>query len=65
VKTYEEMVGNSLVTQTETACPDPNCQKNVVRKLKEETERRLQKTLETPKNTFGMRNKFKTSSSSY
>jgi len=29
VKTWKEKIGNSVVINTETACPDPECQKKV------------------------------------
>jgi hypothetical protein len=42
VKTYTEMVDNSLVTYTDSVCPDPECQKALELQLKEEKEKRTQ-----------------------
>lgn len=41
VKTYKEKIGNSVVTYTEKACPDPDCQKRVNTQLaSDETKRK-------------------------
>ena len=42
VGTYEEVIGNSTVVHTETACPDPECQSQVEDKLVKEKEKREQ-----------------------
>lgn len=36
VKTYKEMVGNSVVINTLTACPDPDCQSKIDTQLAKE-----------------------------
>jgi hypothetical protein len=41
----EEMVGNTMVTTTETICPDPECQKKVDGMLGLEQEKRHQSFL--------------------
>lgn len=45
VSVKEEAVGNSIVTYTETACPDPMCQKKVDGILAVEQEKRHQSFL--------------------
>jgi len=42
VGTYEEVIGNSTVIHTETACPDKDCQSQVEDKLVKEKEKREQ-----------------------
>ncbi len=42
VGTYEEVIGNSTVVHTETACPDADCQSQVEDKLVKEKEKREQ-----------------------
>lgn len=36
VKTYQELVGNHMITYTETSCPDTACQKKLVKQLDQE-----------------------------
>lgn len=36
IKTYKEFVGNSLVINTLTACPDPDCQSRIDTQLAKE-----------------------------
>ncbi|MEK7111996.1 MAG: hypothetical protein AAB875_01585 [Patescibacteria group bacterium] len=36
IKTYKEYVGNSLVINTLTACPDPDCQSRIDTQLAKE-----------------------------
>lgn len=45
VGTYQEKVGNSVVTYKETICPDPECQKKVEKTLAKELEKRQQSAL--------------------
>jgi hypothetical protein len=45
VGTYQEKVGNSVVTYKETICPDPECQKKVEKTLAGELEKRQQSAL--------------------
>ena len=40
VSTYDEVVGNSSITYTVTACSDPECQKKVDENLVKEEKRR-------------------------
>lgn len=42
IRTYEEIVGTSTVSYTETACPDKSCQGVVEGKLKDELAKRVQ-----------------------
>jgi hypothetical protein len=42
----EEKVGNSIITTTETICPDPECQKKVTVMLNGEQEKRHQSFLQ-------------------
>ncbi len=42
VGTYEEVIGNSTVVHTETACPDKDCQIAVDDRLVKEKEKREQ-----------------------
>jgi hypothetical protein len=42
----EEKVGNSIITTTETICPDPECQKKVASMLGIEQEKRHQSFLQ-------------------
>lgn len=42
----EEKVGNSIITTTETICPDPECQKKVDGMLSVEQEKRHQSFLQ-------------------
>ncbi len=40
VGTYKELLGNSIVTRTKTACPDVTCQAIVDRQLNKEKKQR-------------------------
>lgn len=48
VRTYKEVVGNSTVVHTDTACPDPECQKKLDKQLDEERQRRIEKQANKP-----------------
>lgn len=45
VGTYQEKVGNTVVTYKETVCPDPECQKKVEKTLARELEKRQQSAM--------------------
>jgi len=36
IRVYKEKIGGSVIVATETACPDPKCQAQVVKQLKKE-----------------------------
>lgn len=42
VKTWKEKIGNSVLTYTETACPDKECQKLVEKMNQEKKDKREQ-----------------------
>lgn len=48
VSSSQEMIGNTMVTSTEMACPDADCQKKLDKQLREEKRKR-----ESAKATFG------------
>ncbi len=41
VRKWMERIDNSIVTNIETACPDPECQKIVDKKNKEQRDKRI------------------------
>lgn len=59
VKSWKEKVGYSIVTTTETACPDDECQKKVEKDNKKQEEKR--KAMQLKRKTSLTRNgkKFK------
>jgi hypothetical protein len=47
VRTYDEVVGTSTVSYTETSCPDKLCQELVEDKLQQDLEKRVQMSAST------------------
>jgi len=42
IKVWKEKIGNSVVENTETACPDKECQKATEKDIKKQKDKRLQ-----------------------
>lgn len=57
VRSYQEVVGSTTVTRTESVCPDPDCQKKVDKTNSAEKEKRLNASYTSQNKRFTYSNK--------